>query len=107
MREGREDLHTRRCGRSPGCAALGAGARLPLGFVERCVSAARGRQLEALKWAWEHDCPWDEINVSRRRLGAWTPGAGLGHGCPWNKANARLHANARGRTEVVGGHVGG
>ena len=58
-----EDVHARREVRAGGGAAVGAGARLSTtarrirGHVP---PAARCGHLEALVWAQEHGCPWDE-----------------------------------------------
>jgi hypothetical protein len=63
---------------------VGAGARLPLEWGERCVSAAEAGQLKVLRWVREHDCPWDEF--MRLCVGRWW----MASGCAEVEAGAPL-----------------
>jgi len=47
--------------------AVGAGPRLHVGCGQRCEAAAGGGHLDVLRWAREHECPWDENTVWRAR----------------------------------------
>jgi hypothetical protein len=46
-----------------------------MGRGERCAMAAWGGRLrlDVLKWAREHNCPWDEDTLRVRSQG-WAPG---------------------------------
>jgi hypothetical protein len=73
---------------------VGAGARVPAGLGDRCARAARNGHLEVLKWAREHDCPWDEITCS---LAAWGGHKEVlrwarAHGCPWSKRECESYS---------------
>jgi hypothetical protein len=60
------------------------------GTRRRVRFAARGGKLEMLRWAREHDCPWNAGSaVSSRRRESSPGGAEVGraHGCPWNKGD--------------------
>ena len=39
---------------------MGAGARVPVGIGVVHIPAAEGGHLAVLRWAREHDCPWDK-----------------------------------------------
>jgi hypothetical protein len=53
-------LFGRRLGRAAARAAVVASERLPVEREDDRRNAALGGNLEVLKWAREHDCPWDE-----------------------------------------------
>ena len=55
-----QPVYTRHQGRASRGAPVGAGARLPVGRddIGVCI-AAIGGHLQALQWAREHDCPWN------------------------------------------------
>jgi len=98
---GGDDVSVGRSGRAPGAAAVGAGARLPVGCGDVFVAARFGHP-RVLRWAREHHCPWDW----------WTPAlaAAGGHlavlqwarekGCPWNSRTCS-YAAAAGHLEVL------
>jgi len=99
---GLRDVLRARQGRAPGDAEAGAGARLPVGFSDRCAYAAGDGHLEILQWAREHDCPWDEYTG--------THAAASGHlevlkwarerDCPWDEETCEYAAD-NGELEVL------
>ena len=84
---GLADLSAGRCERKPGGAAVDAGARLPVEC--RHVSFRRSGHLDVLRWAREHDCPWDDMTCENAARGGqlavlrWARALG----CPWSKRN--------------------
>ena len=52
-----------RCGRAPGCVAVAAGSRVPVGPELRVLRAAAGGHLAMLQWARERGCVWDPFDV--------------------------------------------
>ena len=70
----------------PGGAAVGAGARLPVGRSDVLLAAARG-DLEMLPWARERGCPWHSLTCDAALKSGhlmvlkWA----LSHGCRWSE----------------------
>jgi len=82
-----------RCsGRAPGDAAVGAGARVPVGRGD--VYDRRLWYLEVLKWAHEQGCPWSSSTCSHAARGGhmhllqWA----RAHGCPWDSGTCTFAA---------------
>ena len=90
---------------------MGAGARLRLGRVE-CARAAADGHLDVLRWAREHDCPWNEDledeDMDRCDCCALAAHDGhlevlkwlRAHDCPWNENTSRFAARF-GQLEVL------
>ena len=93
MPVGRINVFQRRGEQGPARAAVGAGARLPVGLQDVRVAAVFGH-LEVLKWARDHDCPWNETTCTKAVEGGhlevlkWA----RKHGCPWTAAMRDLAA---------------
>jgi hypothetical protein len=55
--------------------------------MHTCELVAKGGHLEVLRWAREHDCPWDGLTCVRAAAGGhlevlrWARETG----CPWRK----------------------
>jgi len=63
-----------------------------------CASAAAAGQLDALRWAREHDCPWDDWTCAYAAAGGhlevlqWA----RAHSCPWDGRTVAAPRHGRG-----------
>jgi len=77
---------------------VGESERLPVELAD-CALAARGGQIEVLRWARELDCPWSEWTCAYAARGRhldvlmWA----RDHDCPWDEQTCALAA--------AGGHL--
>jgi hypothetical protein len=85
---------------------VGAGARLPVGMADVCVWAAEGGHLAVLRWAREHDCPWNTNScVGAARAGQlevlrWVR-ENDANGEVWNENTVRAQAAGLRKQEVL------